>query len=83
MEDPESAFCSAATGLGTAVITDEGVIAGPAVAGTPVGCFAREVLRLGQSLNSIFNRQEKKESAKVNRNRRLCWTCAGPRAGCE
>jgi hypothetical protein len=143
MEDPESAFCSAATGLGTAVITDEGVVvagpvvigtpvegvvagpvvngtpvegvvagpavagtavegvvagpavsgtpvegavAGPAVAGTPVGCFAREVLQLSQGLNSIksiFNRQEKKESAKVNHNRRLCWTCAGPRAGCE
>ena len=44
MEDPESAFCSAATGLGTAVITDEGVNAGPVIAGTAVGCYAREVL---------------------------------------
>jgi hypothetical protein len=78
MEDPESAFCSAATGLGTTVITDEGVVAGPAVIGTPVegvvagpavagtlvGCFAREVLRLGQglnSINSIYIQQAKKE----------------------
>jgi hypothetical protein len=36
MEDPESAFCSAATGLGTAGTPVEGVVVGSAVAGTPV-----------------------------------------------
>jgi hypothetical protein len=64
MVDVEMAFCWAATGLGAPVITDEGVVVGPVVAGTSVAYIDAGSFEIENEL-TLDDQQARKE-----RNRR-------------